>query len=79
MMVHQDAEAVRRELAKKVRDGMRADGLADQTVADTTRLCEERIAKAFVKARLCPKDMNSNHKRIVAEYAAVVANDLHAA
>ena len=79
MIVHQDAEAVRRELATQVRDEMRAHNLSGETVADTISLCKDRIAKAFVKARLCPKDMNSNHKRIVAGYAEAVANDLHAA
>jgi hypothetical protein len=79
MMTHTDPNAVRQELAAKVRDGIRAKGTIQDTPDETARLCEEQLAKAFIKARLCPKDMNFNQKRIVMEYAALVASELHAA
>ena len=79
MMTHQDPEAVRQKLAAQVRDEIRANNAVQSTQDETLSLCEKRLAGAFVKARLCPKDMNFNHKRIVAEYAALVASELHAA
>jgi hypothetical protein len=79
MMTHQNPNALRHELAAQVRDEIRANNAVQSTPDETLSLCEERLAKAFVKAKLCPKDMNFNQKRIVMEYAALVASELHAA
>ena len=79
MWVYEDADAVREQLAAKVEAQARKDGLHLSDSDEVVVICENRMAAAFIKARLCPKTMNFNHKRIISEYASRVASELHAA
>ena len=79
MMVHDDPDSVRNRIAADVEQQARRDGIQTLPADLIHQACVDRISAAFIKARLCPKDMNSNQRRIAADYATVVANRLVAA
>lgn len=79
MMVYEDPNAIRESIAAEVEAQARRDGIHDLTTDEIHRVCADRIAAAFVKARLCPKAMNTSHRRIAAHYATAVADRLLAA
>lgn len=75
-MVFEDINAVRSAVLAEVEQQIQDKAGKQPTIEATKALCNDRIIKAFVKARIFPKGPNGNHRRMADNFAAEMANRL---